>query len=184
MSRFFTAKRDSGVKQGLLGVIFTQTANTTIANTTTETTLFGSGVGTLTLPADFWTIGKTVRFTIHGDFADTGNPTAEIRVKLGATTVSDSTADTLAGLASTEQWQADVIMTCRTIGATGTVETVVNFEYETTMGSSPIQRLDIAGTSTVIDTTASAAIDCTFQWGTASASNTLTSQVALVEVLN
>jgi len=174
----------NGIEQTLSGCIFVQTADKTIANTVTETTLFGTGVGTITLPANFWVAGKTVRMTISGDFADTGTPTGDVKIKFGATTLSDSTALAFAALSGTEQWDLHVIITCRTTGGTGTLETNVIFEYETTTGSSPIQRFDIAGTSTVVDTTASGALDATFQWGTASASNTITSEIALVEVLN
>ena len=174
----------SGIEQSLVGCIFTQTSDRTIANTTTETTMFGTGVGTLTLPANFWTVGKTIRIEIHGDFADTGNPTAEVQAYYGATSLIDSSAITLSGLADTEEWETHIIMTCRSVGATGTIETIIDWEYETSTGSSAIERLDVAGTTTVIDTTASGALDATFQWGTASASNTLTSEIGLVEVLN
>lgn len=174
----------AGVEQALIGCIFTQTADQTIADTTTETTMFGTGVGTLTLPANFWTVGKTIRFEIHGDFADTGNPTAQVQVYQGATSLIDSGAITLSGLTGTEEWETHVIITCRSVGATGTLETIIDWEYETTTGSSAIERLDVQGTTTVIDTTASQVLDATFQWGTAAAANTLTSEVGLVEVLN
>lgn len=164
-------------------IAYAATADQTITNTTTETTLFGTGVGTLTFPANFWTVGRIVRINISGDIADTGNPTAQVRVKLGATTVSDSTATTLAGLSGTEEWDCKVTLVCESIGASGTIETNIMFEYETTTGSSPVRRFDIAGTNTVYDTTASGAVDVTFQWGTASASNTLVSQISTVEVL-
>jgi len=174
----------SGIEQTLVGAIFTQTADQTIANTVTETTLFGTGVGTLTLPANFWAVGKTIRIEIHGDFADTGNPTAEVQAYYGATSLIDSGAIALAGLGGTEEWKTEVIITCRSVGATGTLETVIDWEYETTTGSSAIERLDVAGTTTVVDTTASGALDVTFQWGTAVAANTITSTVGFVEVLN
>ena len=77
---------------------YTQIADKTIANTVTETTLFGTANGTLTLPANFWTVGRTIRIELHGDFADTGIPTARIKVKQGATTLIDSTALTLVAL--------------------------------------------------------------------------------------
>lgn len=168
----------------LPGIVFSQTADKTIANTTTETTLFGTGVGSLTLPANFWEVGKIIRMEIHGDMSDTGNPTAEVRVKFGSTTLTDSTAITLKGLSGTEQWECIVIITCRTVGTTGTLEAVVDFEYETTTGSSAIERLDVAGTLTTVNTTVSSAMDITFQWGTANASNTITSDVAFIDVLN
>ena len=174
----------SGIEQTLVGTIFTQTADQTIADTTTETTLFGTGIGTLTLPANFWVVGKTIRIEIHGDFADTGNPTAEIQAYYGATSLIDSGAITLSGLAGTEEWECEVVITCRSIGASGTVQTVIDWEYETTVGSSAIERLDVEGVLRTIDTTASGALDVTFQWGTAAAANTIHSHVAFVTVLN
>ena len=174
----------SGIEQTLVGTIFTQTADKTIADTTTETTLFGTGVGTLTLPANFWVVGKTIRIEIHGDFADAGNPTVDIHAYYGATKIIDSSPIALSGLGGTEEWETEVIITCRSVGATGTVETVIDWEYETTTGSSAIERLDVAGTLTTIDTTASGVLDVTFQWGTAAAANTIHSHVGFVTVLN
>ena len=174
----------SGIEQTLTGCIFTQTADQTIADTTDETSLFGTGVGTLILPANFWTVGKTIRVEIHGDFADMGNPTVDIHAYYGATKIIDSSPIALSGLGGTEEWETEVVITCRSVGATGTVETIIDWEYETTTGSSAIERLDVSGTLTTIDTTASGALDVTFQWGTAAAANTLTSEVGFVEVLN
>lgn len=174
----------SGIEQTLVGVIFTQTADQTIVDTTTETTLLGTGVGTLTLPANFWVVGKTIRIEIHGDFADTANPTVEIQVYYGETSLIDSQAITLSGLGGTEEWECEVVITCRSVGGSGTVQTVIDWEYETTTGSSPIERLDVAGVLQTIDTTASGVLDVTFQWGTADAANSLISEVAFVEVLN
>jgi hypothetical protein len=43
--------------------LFAATADKTVANTTTETSLVGTGVGTLTLPANCLTAGRSVRVT-------------------------------------------------------------------------------------------------------------------------
>ena len=174
----------SGIEQTLVGTIFTQTADQTIADTTTETTLFGTGVGTLTLPANFWTVGKTIRIEIHGDLADAGNPTVDIHAYYGTTKIIDSSPIALSGLAGVEEWECEVVITCRSIGASGTVQTVIDWEYETSVGSSAIERLDVEGVLQTIDTTASGVLDVTFQWGAAAAANTIHSHVAFVTVLN
>jgi len=174
----------TGSGLGLTRTLFVETADKTIANTTTETTMFGTGVGSLTLPANFWIVGRTLRIEIHGDFADTGNPTAEVQAYLGSTSCIDSGAITLAGLAGTEEWECVVLMTCRSTGASGTIETVIDWEYETSTGSSAIERLNVAGTTTTIDTTGTLVIDATFQWGTAAAANTLTSTIGCAQVLS
>jgi len=163
---------------------FAQIADKTVANTVTETSLFGTGTGSLTLPANFWVVGRTVRLELHGDFADTGTPTVRIKVKMGATTLIDSTATALAAISATEEWELVSIITCRATGVSGTLEAICDFYYETTTGSTPVYAFDISGTTTTFNTTTSGALDVTWEWGTASASNTTTTEIAYVEVLN
>jgi hypothetical protein len=173
-----------GIKETLVGCIFTQIADAEIQNTTDERSMFGSGVGTLTLPANFWEVGKTIKIEIHGDFADTGNPTVRVRAYSDSTALIDSGAITLSNLGGTEEWETTIIMTCRSTGTSGTIQTVIDWEYETTTGSSPIERLDVAGNLAIVDTTVEHVLDATFAWGTASVGNILTSEVAIVEVFN
>jgi len=163
---------------------FAQTADRTIANSAAEATLLGTGVGTLTFPANFWVVGRTIRFEMHGNIASTGTPTARVRLKMGATTLLDSTAITMTALAGTEEWDLVGLITCRSIGASGSLRANCFFTYETGSGSTPVDRLFIAGTTTTFNTTVSGAIDITFQWGTASALNTITSRLTAIEILN
>jgi len=177
----------NAIEQTLGGVIFTQTATRTIADTVTETSLLTTGVGTLTLPANFFVAGKTVRITILGNVADTGTPTVTLKLKHGAVTIINSGAITFTNLTGTEEFRCVCDITCRTAGAAGasTVAGSVWFTYDTTTGAGAMNGLDIPVTTvTTVDTTASGALDLTFQWGTASASNTISSLIATVEVLN
>ena len=50
-------------------VIYRQTADKTVANTTTETSIIGTGVGTLPLPANFLIPGRTLRLTFEGVYS-------------------------------------------------------------------------------------------------------------------
>lgn len=173
-----------GVEQTLIGTIFTQTATRTIANTVTETSLLSTGVGTLTLPANFFVAGKTIRITIGGNVADTGTPTVQLRLKVGGTTLIDSGAITFSSLTTTEEFRCVADIVCRTAGVGGTVAGDVWLTYDTSSGSSAVNGLDIPVATASLDTTVSGALDLTFQWGTASASNTISSFIASVEVLN
>jgi hypothetical protein len=173
-----------GIEQTLSGCIFTQTATRTIANTVAETSLFTTGVGTLTLPANFFVAGKTVRLTLTGHFADTGTPTVRLRLKFGATTVIDSTALTLSAVSGTEEWRAVCDLTCRTTGGTGTLAGSIWFLFDTTTGAGAINGLDISPAVTTVDTTASSALDLTWQWGAADPANTASCLIASVEVVN
>lgn len=102
-------------------VIFTQTATKTIANTGTETTIFTTGVGSLTLPANYLTAGKTLLIFAAGYFGTMGSSGGlDIRVKFGSTTLASgqqlvSSSDDNTG------WCMFALITCRTTGAPGTV---------------------------------------------------------------
>lgn len=158
-------------------VIAVQTADATIANTVTETTLFGTVVGTLTLPANFLIAGRTIRITMRGHVSTTGTPNLTIRSKFGSTELVTTTAFN-AGTLSNIGWTWTCDITCRSTGASGTVVASATFAWNN--GS---QRNAVKTTTTTIDTTATQAVNVTAEWGTASASNTITAQLAQVEVL-
>lgn len=151
------------------GSIFIGTASATVANTTVETTLLSTGVGTLTLPADFLSVGRSVSLYVSGIHSAAGNPTIRIRVYLGSTVILDSTA--IAAHAGTNfTFALRGQFTCRSVGAMGTV-----------FAQGVYQELDGGGSNgmsntaaTTIDTTVSQIINVTAEWGTTSPSDTIT----------
>lgn len=166
------------IVQNIETCIFTQTANTNVNNTTTETTLLGTGIGTKTLPADFFTAGKTIRLTLRGFFSRTsGNIT--IRFKLGTTTIC-ATATASSGAGSTDGFQVIVDCTCRTTGAGGTF--FGQGWYQNLNNGNVIEMVTSA--TVAVDTTASQIINTTIQFSTANAGNTFTSTNCTIEVLN
>ena len=174
----------AGIKQSLPGIIFTQTADVTIVNTVTETSLIGSGVGTVTLPANFFSVGKMIRFRMRGIYSDTVAPgTVTVRFKFGSTTLVAASAVTPPGSITNAQWEVELAVVCRTTGVAGTV--MPNGVLEFGDGSGASKRYGMVATSAaIIDTTASQVIDLTWEWGTADAGNTTTAQVLAIEVLN
>ncbi len=178
----FTLTPTSTARMAVNGTLFTQTADKTIANTVTETTLFGTGVsvgGGLTLPANFFVAGKTLKIHMHGFHSSTGNPNVTVTVKLGGTIVATGTG--VSGNGATDGFYFDGEITCRTTGASGTVSAGGEFTEEHGSG---LHLSVISTSSTTIDTTASQVLDVTLTWGTADAGNTITSQIAYVEVIN
>lgn len=152
-------------------VLFSQTANATAANTAAETSLSTSGLGTRTIPANYLRAGSVVRVQAAGVIADTGAPTIQFRLKIGATTYLDFGAGTLGAFIGTHGWTFDGMVTIRTAGAGGTA-LGNGLVYVSTAGNP-----DIDTTNTVpvaIDTTAALAVDFTVQWGTANPANTIT----------
>ena len=164
--------------------LFTQTADKTVANTSTETTLLGTGEGSKTLPADFLTVGKTIYIRVSGYWSDISSPgTGEARVKIGGTTILDTTAQTPAGSVSNKTFEIDGFITCRTTGASGTIHHQGYLLLD--VGGQSLEFWGMPATSTTtVDTTSSLAIDVTWQWSTADAGNTMTATNATIQVIS
>lgn len=180
----------STARQVFSGVLFTQTADKTVTNTVTETSIIGTGVGSLatamTLPANFFVAGKAIRVRIGGIYSTPiGVASLIIKVKYGATTIATITTTSLLSAASNLEFDGEVLITCRTTGATGTVVVHGDIEYSTGItGTIAVDPLNNAGAATTIDTTASSLIDVTVQWDTNTTTRIATSTTTTMEVLN
>lgn len=162
------------------GVVFAATASKQITNTVTETTLFGTGVGSLTLPAGILSPGGCVQIAMNGYSQGVSFPTVRIRAKVGGSTVCDTTAvNTGMVLSIVHGFEVNALLTCRTDGTTGTIIGQCGFRC----ADSPTFENSETTATTTIDTTAALALDVTFQWGAASASNIVTITNAIVQVL-
>ncbi len=163
---------------------FSQTADKTIANTTTETTMFGTGVGTLTLPANSLAVGKVIRITMRGFIAMvSGNVTT--RLRLGGTLIENGATFTVTG-SGTLGFELLAEITVRVIGGLGSVVGGGKFDAAGGSGAAYVgaeKKLDQVRAAVLIDTTIAQAIDVTHQFSVANAGNTVTIQQAFVEVL-
>jgi len=158
---------------------FTQYQAVTVANSTTETTVIGTGEGSLTFQKNSMAVGKTYKVTVKGFYSNTGTPTLTAKVKAGSTVLLSSGAITTTTGASNRGFSLDAILTVYSLGASGTIQ-----------GQGEVVELGSAHTAMVatsavtVDTTANQALNVTVQWGTASASNTITITNVVVEELN
>lgn len=159
------------------GTLFQQTADKTVANTIVETTLLTTGVGVKDLPTSTFVVGDGFRVNAQGRISDTATPTLEFKVKLNGTLIATTGAVTL-GAVSNDHWFLAFQGIFRSIGVTGTLMaaggflTQQNDHFGLTIAS-PI----------IIDTTIAQTVDVTATWGTAAAGNTITAQLACIEIL-
>jgi hypothetical protein len=168
---------------------FRQTADVTVANTTTETTLFGAGVGSTTLSAGFLVPGKRVRVRVGGGYGTFTSGTITFKVKLGSTAVATTTLTPGASLAG-RGWWIEVVLTCRASGVSGSVvasgasnlfsssNTATQRELQTVNGTTSVS------SPVTVDTTAALALDVTVTWSVANAANIMTSIDGAIESLN
>ena len=156
--------------------LFVQTQQITVANTLTETTLLGTGIGTVTLPPNYLVQGKVLRIWMWGIHSAVSNPLIQIRVYAGSTLIGDTGLQ--ASHASTnEQWDTKVDITCLTTGTTGTVMPG-GFYEEDTPTASPFG-MPVTAPIT-LNTTIAQTLNITVTWGTASLSDTITAQQILI----
>lgn len=157
--------------------LFAQTATVTVANTVAETTIVGSGVGSLILPANFLTVGRFLKLSILGYHSAVANPTIDIKVKLNSTVILDTGAVTTAN-STNSTFELRGFAVCRSVGVSGTVD-AQGFWTEAGAGANVFGMVNTAPTT--IDTTIAQTLNVTVTWGTASASNTISAAILLLE---
>jgi len=160
--------------------LFAQTANSTIiTNTTTETSLINGGVGTLTVPANGFSVGDSFRAIFGGLINANNNQTIRIRVRTGSVLLLDSGLQNLGSSVINDVWSLNIDFTIRQVGAAGVASIVSlgSFHYTKTNNAS-VQGFGFNVTNnTTFDTTISNTLDVTAQWGAASTGNNIYSDV-------
>lgn len=174
-----------------------------LTNSTSATSLLG-GAGTgashakLTLPANYLTVGKVLRFFAAGRISTlvTAPGTLTLRLGLGAVTIADGGAMSLNVVAKTNvPWWLEWILTCRAIGS-GTAanfmhqgswqsEAVIGAPLPTVGGNgSLLIPVGAPAVGTGFDSTAAATLDLFGLWSVASASNSIQVHQYGVSALN
>jgi len=159
--------------------LFAQTANsTTITNTTTESTLIGTGVGSLLIPANGFAVGDSFHAKLIGHISCNSSATIQLRVKSGSVLLADTGILAL-DTATNKHWELNVYFTIRALGAT-TVASIASggiFSYTKNSG------LNFEGTNfstvnnTTFNTTISNTLNITAQWGAANAADSIYSDI-------
>ena len=156
--------------------LYAQTANSTIVtNTTTETTIIGAGVGTLSVPANGFSVGDSFRAVFGGLINATNNQTIRIRMRTGAVLLLDSGLQNLGSAVTNDVWSLNVDFTIRQIGGAGVASIVSlgGFHYTKTNNAS-VQGFGFnVVNNTTFSTTISNTLDVTLEWGSASTGNNI-----------
>ena len=163
--------------------LFAQSANSTlITNTTAESSLINGGVGTLTIPANGFSVGDSFRAVFGGVVNANNNQTIRIRVKAGSIVLLDSGVQSLGSSVINDVWSLNIDFTIRAIGAAGVASIVSlgSFHYTKTNNAS-VQGFGFnAVNNTTFDTTISNILNVTAQWGAASAGNNIYSDIFIL----
>jgi|SRR5215468_2981720 len=151
-------------------------AGTALASSTTLTDV--SVAPQFTLPANFLQAGSALRFTAFGTFSNTATPTLLLGVYYGGVAgvaLAASGATTTTTGATNWPWRVELTTTIRSTGTSGTAMSQGFVDLATSLTA--VARIPIPATAlatVTVDTTAAKALTIGAQWGTSSASNTLT----------
>lgn len=162
-------------------------SGTPLATSTTLTDI--SPLPPIVLPAGILELGSIIRLRAAGQFSTTGTPTLLLGFYLGGVAgvaLAATAATTTGSGAAAWPWMMQYQGRVRAVGTAGSIVGQGNLH----MGSSLVALADVALPATAaartvaIDTTAAKSITCGAQWGTSSASNTITCDEISVELLS
>lgn len=159
-------------------------AGSALASSTTLTDI--SWAPQITLPANFLNyVGASLRLTAFGNWSNTSTPTLLIGFYYGGvagTALGAIGATTTTTSASGWPFRAEMTCTVRSTGSSGTVMCQGFVDLATSLTAVSRIPMPASTLATVtIDTTSAKAITLGAQWGTSSASNTITCQQMIVE---
>ena len=144
--------------------LYAQTVqSSTITNTTTETSVVGTGVGSLTIPANTFVVGDSYHAKIGGVISAQNGDDITINIKAGSTTLATTGALDLEATTSMA-WECELDFTVAAIGASGSMCTNGNFAYNRNTGTlEGYVFQDVQAFDTTIDNT----LDITVTWAQA-----------------
>jgi hypothetical protein len=162
--------------------LYAQTANSTpVTNTTVETTLINGGVGTLSVPANGFSVGDSFRAVMAGVLNTANNQTIRIRVKAGSVLLLDSGAQNITNITN-DVFSLNIDFTIRQLGTAGVASIVSlgTFHYVKTVNG-VIEGFSFnTVNNTTFDTTISNTLNITVQWGAANTGNSIYSDIFIL----
>jgi hypothetical protein len=133
-----------------------------------------------TIPADTLRVGSVVRVKAWGEYAITGSPTLQIGAQFGTGAAVGVAGDSRN---ADGDWSLELELIVRTIGAGGTYSAAQTVRYSEAPVASTVADFFLGAANGSEATDAAIDVEITVTWSVASASNTITMQGFVVEVL-
>jgi hypothetical protein len=159
--------------------LYAQTANSTpITGTIVESSLIGSGLGTLSVPANGFQVGDSFVVKLYGHITCVGTATIHIRIKSGSVLLADTGIITL-DVTTNKHWNIEVNFTIRSLGiaSVGSIVSAGLFSYIKNSGLNFEGANFVFLNNTTFDTTILNTLDITAEWNTNNAGNSIYSNI-------
>lgn len=163
--------------------VFVQTGDgAVVTNTTDKTSILGTGLGTITIPANNFNVGDTFHLKMGGTISCVQNETIDFHIETTAGAILIET-DPIDLIASTNKvWELEIDFTIRQVGAAGFASIISNGQF--TYNKNANNLYEGLAFNSINDTTFNTEIDETLEidieWGSASTSNSLQSTFAVL----
>lgn len=142
----------------------------------------------LTLPAGYMYIGQRLRLIAYGIFSTTGTPTLLLGGYYGGvagTALATTGAVTTGSGAASWPWRLQLEIYVRSLGSSGTVWCNGLVTLGTSLTATSLLWIPNSQTQPItVNTTTANALTVGAQWGTSSASNTVTCEDAYIEAIS
>jgi hypothetical protein len=157
--------------------LFAQTATGPSVTGIAEQSIVGTGVGTLSVPANAFSIGDSFTCALDGLVSSLSSATIHIHVKTLAGVILADTGVVPMAAATNKPWLLNLFFTVRTLGGPGTASISSGgfFSYIRNGGSNFEGFVLSTINTTTFDTTVNNTLVITAQWNTGSASNKIQS---------
>jgi len=161
------------------GGLFSQTVDgPTVTNTTVESSILGTGVGSLSVPAGAFKVGDSFHVVLIGHLSSKNNDNLRIRVKSGSVVLVD-TGNINMPKVTNQHFELNLDFTIRAVGAAG-VASIASGGQLTYIrdASNAFEGLDFSiVNNTTFDTTVLNTLTITAQWSAANSSNSIYTEI-------
>lgn len=159
--------------------LWTQTDTSPTVTGTSEQTLLDGGLGSLSIPANGFTVGDSFRARMTGYISCGNNETLRIRIKADSAILADTGVMTLSATTS-KHFTLEIDFVIRALGAAGvgSIATGGVFMFNRSGGGGALEGTNFSTeNNTTFNTTVSNTLEITAQWGSANAVNQIYSEI-------
>jgi hypothetical protein len=162
-----------------VGGLFSQTVDgPTVTNTTVESSILGTGVGSLSVPAGAFKVGDSFHVVLIGHLSSKNNDDLRIRVKSGSVVLVD-TGNINMPKVTNQHFELNIDFTIRAVGAAG-VASIASGGQLTYIrdAANAFEGLDFSIiNNTTFDTTVLNTLTITAQWNAANSLNSIYTEI-------
>ena len=155
---------------------YVQTGNTRVSNTIVESTILSSGIGTLSVQPNSFSIGDSFHVKVGGGLDALNTSTLTIKVKLGSAILGTNIITFPNGVTS-KPWEFTCDFTILALGVAGVGNLHSNGFFRFNVSSDILGGGFSTSNSATFDTTILNTLDITVEWDSASASNSIYSLI-------